>query len=245
MVALPPTTDLGVVEAEMTRRGVFPEVAAKIRQALTAASCGADLLHATQCLNALRKLPELDPFAIDEDLRSARYALLTTAVALYARATSTSGSKGERGSIQIVDALTPDQREDHEAIVSVRNQVLAHVYTNETIAGADWHGVKVILAEYNGYVTPTVITLRLMFDETLLDRLERQTPIALELVNKRAGIRQTEIIHAMEKVRSPSLDELLQLGVTDFQKVVGGDYDEAVRQASELRARLAEYIPKS
>src|SRR3546814_11200986 len=63
-----------------------------------------------------------------------------TAILLYARATATSGSKSERGSVQLdASKLLPEQQADHDMIIRLRNGVIGHVAQGARIAGDLWH----------------------------------------------------------------------------------------------------------
>src|SRR3546814_19010802 len=67
----------------------------------------------------------IDPLA----LLYVQSGLLMTAILLYARATATSGSKSERGSVQLdASKLLPEQQADHDMIIRLRNEIgRAHV----------------------------------------------------------------------------------------------------------------------
>src|SRR3546814_14909920 len=63
-----------------------------------------------------------------------------TAILLYARATATSGSKSERGSVQLdASKLSPEQQADHDMIIRLRNGAIGHVEQGARIEGDLWH----------------------------------------------------------------------------------------------------------
>lgn len=86
-----------------------------ILQAWRAEACLGDLLQAKDCTEILRAKVDkkIEKFgSVDQTIVK---ALLTSAVGLYARATSTSGKAEERGSIQLDrKKLSIEQNEDHE-----------------------------------------------------------------------------------------------------------------------------------
>lgn len=114
-------------------------------------------------------------------------ALLMTAVLLYARATSTSGGRGERGPIDISSKLDATQRAAHEALLEVRNRALAHVYARAPVADDIWHDDLLFLVETDRGWRPGAATNRIQFHKPTLDRLRRQLPVAERLI--------TEIFH--------------------------------------------------
>ena len=107
---------------------------------------------------------------------------MTMAVMLYARATSTSGQKGERGSIQITSRLSDEQLIDHRALIATRNRALAHVYANEDVGGRRWHNAAVLLLWEEAGWRPGAASNRIQLDRQLLARLTRQLPIATAIV---------------------------------------------------------------
>ena len=109
-------------------------------------------------------------------------ALLMTAVLLYARATSTSGSMGERGAIDTSSKLNDTQLVDHEALLEVRNRALAHVYSRSLVAEDVWHDDTLFLVETDQGWKPAAATKRFLFHRATFDRLHRQLPIAERLV---------------------------------------------------------------
>ena len=111
------------------------------------------------------------------------FALLMSAVTLYARATRTSGSQGERGSVSIVAKLSPAQLEDHEVLIDIRNRALAHVYSGEATADGVWHDERLFAVDCGdiGW-QPASVTKRFQFNQSTFDRLLRQIPVAHALL---------------------------------------------------------------
>src|SRR5688572_16058643 len=86
-----------------------------IQSALVAQSCVSDLTQARTTYEALETLVASPRKKGTLERSATENALLMTAVSLYARATSTSGSQGERGSIFIASKLEEHQLADHLA----------------------------------------------------------------------------------------------------------------------------------
>lgn len=181
---LPVFTDLRELAEDMARRGSAPSVRAAIATAWRAQSCLGDLRQSADCAIALRDLTgrprEMDTAA----LMTTERALLTTAVLLYARATSTSGQKDERGSIQLERTkLTPEEWEAHCNIIDVRNQALAHVYSLRETGGHVWHRDKFFAVQNpDGVWAPVLASNQTSFREDALKQLELMLPVALREV---------------------------------------------------------------
>jgi hypothetical protein len=111
-------------------------------------------------------------------------ALLMAAVLLYARATSTSGSMGERGSVDIASKLEEKQLIDHGALLDVRNRALAHVYSRSVVADDVWHDDSFFLVETDQGWKPAAATKRFLFHRPTLELLRRQLPVAEQLVTE-------------------------------------------------------------
>src|SRR3546814_9938847 len=94
-------------------KGGDKRISSALRQAWRAQSCSADVEQAQGACDALAQVTKaadgIDPLA----LLHVQSGLLMTAILLYARATATSGSKSERGSVQLdASQLSPDPQAD-------------------------------------------------------------------------------------------------------------------------------------
>ena len=128
---------------------------------------------------------------------------MNAAVILYARATATSGSQGERGSVSPVDHLTAVQLADHEALLRVRNRALAHVYVGERMHDDEtWHEDLFFAVETDQGWKPAAASHRLQFHRPTLDRLRRQVPIAREHLEKRFFAHIEKLTAALNEVPS-------------------------------------------
>lgn len=190
---LPPFTDLGALAEELARRGKNTKLRAAITQAWRAQSCLGDLRQAFDCCSALEGIIERPRSADTSALMATERALMTTAIMLYARATSTSGQLGERGSIQLErNKLSEQEWADHCSLLDVRNQAMAHVYSSRPIADHEWHrDVFFAVQVSNGQWKAASASNQTSFHAATLERLKRMLPVAhrevKEKFHKRIG----------------------------------------------------------
>lgn len=179
---LPRFVDLERLAKELSGDARYRRIATVIRKASLVQSCIADIAQAQSSLEALTQLIA-SPRKRGTIVRSAtENALLFQTVVLYARATATSGQSGERGSISIREKLDDGQRADHSVLVDLRNRVVAHVYSDEAVAGDVWHKQALYLVETNqGWKTASAV-LRMQVSQATLDRLARLLPVAHALL---------------------------------------------------------------
>lgn len=193
MTAFPRFTDFRAIAAEIADKPEYARVQSAIEKAAKAQSCVSDLAEAEHCCEALEEIRGSVRRQGTITRLATEAALLRTAVTLYERATAAGAKKGERGSIQIADRLTPEQRADHDALVTVRQRSLAHVYVGEEIDGQVWHGDVLFGIEDLPAWRPAAASHRIQFHGPTLARLRRQIPIALNLVKERFYVRLGEL----------------------------------------------------
>lgn len=138
--ALPTFIDLLALANSLKRNGRHGTLKKMLIQAWRAQSCLGDLTQARYCCDKLLGLrPEATGPRNPAD-HAIEKSLLTTAVLLYARATHTSGKGEERGSITLQRGqLTPKQWTDHQELIELRNQVVAHVNPEHSTDERVWH----------------------------------------------------------------------------------------------------------
>lgn len=210
-VELPESINLSLVQVELAQSNQFPELEAKLRQALVSQSCVVDLREAEDALSALLEVIDRARGWKSVARAATEAALLSTAISLYARATSTNAKKGERGPIQIDKGLTDEQLADHQSLLDIRSRAVAHVYTNSSVAGLDWHRSAVLLIKQERGWTPAVANRRVQLDPNTIERLSRMIPIAKEKITARAQQRTNEVAFAIAKVpvaEKPALNRI-------------------------------------
>jgi hypothetical protein len=154
-------------------------------QAQRAQSCVADLKLAETTCETLAQIEHCDLSAMTPLHRLAlQHALVANAVVLYARATSTHSSGGERGSVSIDDRLQAGDLADHKMLVTLRNKVIAHVHAEEAIADNVWHRERMILRESGLAWRPGCVTRRMQIDQVTIAKLRKMIPIAYKLVRE-------------------------------------------------------------
>ncbi|WP_010336976.1 hypothetical protein [Sphingobium yanoikuyae] len=156
----------------------YQKILSAYRKASVAQSCLADLREAGHMVGALRELLKSSRKRGSVQRAATETALLAQAVQLYARATHTAASKGDRGSIDIRPHLDPAQREDHHHLSHVRVYALAHVYPGKNIGGSAWHRGMCMLVETDHGWRVGFASNRTQIDAQTLQALERQIPVA-------------------------------------------------------------------
>jgi hypothetical protein len=165
-------------------------------------------------------------------------ALLTSAVGLYARATSTSGKAEERGSIQLDKRkLSKGQNEDHSFLVTLRNHALAHVNPEHKMGDRLWHKVIVFAVPNDtGQLLPAAMTHETTWNRETLECLERMLPIAINFLHQ-------NFVEKMKAV-SKTLDEA---GISDrtfqrfeFDPVEIFGSDEVVQRILSSRGKTSD-----
>src|ERR1044072_1951389 len=197
---LPVTVDLMALARELERRGGKRKLRGTLERAWRAQSCLADLNQVRDILGVIDRL-KAQTVSIDQTaLVHAQSALMTTAILLYARATATSGSPPERGSIQLKD-LTPQQRDDHKVLINIRNSALGHVETSADIAGDFWHALYLFAKQAGpGLWQCASASTRIGLNCDTVVVLKRQLPVAIEAVRARTSERLDEVLAAMQEV---------------------------------------------
>lgn len=196
LMALPHFVDLERLANELSGDDRYRRLTAVVRKAALAQSCKADIEQAKSVVQALKLLLASPRKRGTLERAATENALLFQAVILYVRATATSGQLGERGSISIREMLTEEQRDDHQALIDLRNRAVAHVYSGEAVAGDVWHRQALYLVETEkGWVTSAAV-VRLQLASETMERLKSLLPVAQSLLLARFH-RHTNAITAL------------------------------------------------
>ncbi len=202
--SLPRSSDLGALAEDLAARGEKPRLVHIIRQAVNAYSCLVDLRLAADFTSALVDIRTGFRGAGTDRRAIIETALLTSAVSAYARATITQSQHGDRGGFDIRDQLDAEQLSDHQLLVDVRNQVLAHVYPGREVSGSIWHEVALAAVENaDGGWFPALISNRLNRDDAAMSRLQRMLPIATGIIQAAAQKRVTKAMEMLRHETSP------------------------------------------
>lgn len=191
----PAFTNLSAIADSLKRNGKHKHLKWTLLRAWRAESCLADLVQAKDCCHALRKRrsDEEGPQKAHEHIEEK--SLLTTALLLYARATHTSGKGVERGSISLERGrLSKSEWKDHQELIGLRNQAVAHVNPEHQTSGRTWHKVVLFaVRQSNGLWKPAASSNETSFHKETLERLERMLPIAEEIVLEKFNKRLTDV----------------------------------------------------
>lgn len=229
MNGIPEAVNLTAIQEKLAESGRLPEVEKKVRAALIAQSCLSDIRQALECVAAIKRLRGGDhPTLGNDDLDTAEMALLSTAVSLYARATSTQaqrrpGAKRERGPSQIADAMPAELLEDHLLLLDIRSQAIAHVYFDENLGGAKWHVAALLAIRCEDHWMPAGMSRRLIFDAPTFGRLDRVLPAANDILKRRVTAKIDEVAQALNKNDSPELQELFKGNMLDSAEFFGSE----------------------
>jgi hypothetical protein len=202
----PPFIDLESLADSLSKTGKHATLQKALIQAWRAESCLGDLVQAKQCCEVLREHVKPGPKTITAEQHTTERALLTTGVLLYVRGTSTSAKAGERGSIQLERGqLTKEQWRDHQALIDLRNQALAHVNAAHYAGSRIWHRV-ILFAVRNSFGAwrPASATNETGFHRETFERLERMLPVASELILAKFNRRMTAVT---ERLNEANIDE--------------------------------------
>lgn len=201
----PDFTDLRQIALALEGNAELEELRRTIESAWRAQSCNADLRQAADACDALSALRRSPRQRNSLARATTENALLATGVMLYARATATSGQRGERGSIQLDEkSLTAEQRADHTVLLEIRNRALAHVYRESPIAENFWHEDLVFavdLAE-RGW-KPAVGSNRISFHVPTFERLLRQISVADVLLMRAFHKRMDAMTRLINEASAP------------------------------------------
>ena len=229
----PAFTDLRGLASNLDGQPAYRRLRSVIERAARTQSCVSDLTQAHLCCDALDELLP-SPRKVGTLTRSAtEAALLQTAVVLYERGTAAAPKQGERGSISIVEQLTPKQRLDHDALVLLRQRAIAHVYVGEAIEGEIWHRDLLFAVEMEGAWKAAAASNRVQFNRATFDRLKRQLPVAVALLTTRFHEHLNRLTAMLND--NPVSVELFQRHQFDPVEKFGGE--RAVRQL--LAGRLS------
>ena len=219
----PPFVDLLALSENLNRTNKHRKLNKILLQAWRAQSCLGDLLQADECCKFLRlKVDEKDEITEPQEQTIIK-ALQNSAVNLYARATSTSGKLGERGSIQLdTGQLAKEQKEDHEALITLRNQALAHVNLEHKMGARLWHKIS-LFAVLNciGHWQLAAAPNETTWNRETLECLERMLPLAIKFMQ---GKSRTRISAASEALNEAEISEAtFRKFLFDPVKVFGSD----------------------
>jgi len=209
-LTLPVTVNLMKFATSIEVKGGDKRISSALRQAWRAQSCSADLEQAQGACDALAQVTKaadgIDPLA----LLHVQSGLLTTAILLYARATATSGSKSERGSVQLdASKLSPEQQADHDMIVRLRNGAIGHVEQGARIAGDLWHR-DFLFAKGSGAGNWefSSASLSIGFHIEVSETVRRQLPVASAIVKAKCHERLDKAIAVIRDAKLSDQDLL-------------------------------------
>lgn len=233
---LPRAADLGEVARILEERGSHQDLMRIVQKALSAHSCQVDLQIARETMEVWQGMQKSLRGAGSSTRAMTEGALLTASVTAYARGTSTNGKDGERGGFDIRKGLKSDEaKTDHQLLLDVRNQVIAHVYPDRVVSGQVWHEIKLAGVEQEGGGwRPGCFARRVGRDDETANRLLRMIPIAQEII--RAALQKRLIRVARElQVATANIDLMALLEAAPFDVVAFVGSNVAARQALNMQ----------
>lgn len=182
-----------------------------VRKFQSAISVSTDLAEVKKSVEELQKMRE-EVAGSGHIVR----ALLTHAVVVYCRASHTKAV--ERYDVGVIGAYSPEQREAHKIIVTLRDKVLAHFG-----AGDGWHDERVLYLKQDHGDAITAVHHRVNSDSMMVDILENLLEAAIPYVKEKEVDRAKEIDDELTK--APELFKLIDripFDVEGFYKDVPG-----------------------
>lgn len=206
----PPFADLEAVAAKLHKTGKHVQLRKTLLQAWRAESCLNDLVQAQSCCDVLAEHARISREEMTPERHITERALLTTAIILYSRATSTSGKLEERGAIKLERGhFTREQWEDHQALIDLRNQCLAHVNPTYNVGSRIWHRAMLFAVRVaEGVWWPASCTNETGFHKDTFESLKRVLPLAHEIVLQKFHRR---LEAASTQLKEANLDEKVYL----------------------------------
>jgi len=198
--------DLTALSERLIKERRLKPLAAKIRRAQDLASLHADLVMASECLDALDALLAAPP-ADDNLIKSITEAsLLNNAVVLYARATKTKSD--ERRDYDLRAKFSPEEKVVHRELCDLRDKAIAHFGSGGSYLG-EWQVERVVLdATIVEDVRVAVATRRKTLDKNLLARARAQIEVACKLMHQLSREKIDEVTQ-----------ELNQLAAQDSERI--------------------------
>lgn len=206
---LPIFVDLMALAESLKKNGRHGALKKMLMQAWRAESCLGDLRQAQYCSEALRALRQTSNNPTTVEAHIIEKSLLTTSLLLYARATHTSAKGEERGSISLQRGQLSDiEWSDHQALIELRNQAVAHVNPDHRTAGRAWHKQLLFAVRHtSGQWKPASASNETSFHLETFNRLQRMLPVAQTLVLKQFNKRMKAVTDEING--AISLDEAL------------------------------------
>ena len=193
------------------------------------------------CTAALGELIQRPKMQDTSGTMATERSLMATAIMLYARATSTNGDKGERGSIQLSEKkLTPEDWADHNALLDVRNQAMAHVYPSRRLSDHDWHRDIFFAVHLGGGVWKAAsASKQTSFHAVTFARLERMLPVA----HRELKAKFHERIGAVtDMINKEVKAELLQKHVFDPVAIFGSEESVQLVLGGAVRGEASYWV---
>ncbi|CAN5313761.1 hypothetical protein BH09PSE3_BH09PSE3_24220 [soil metagenome] len=203
----PPFTDLVAVASKLGSAGKGLKLKRCLDQAWRANSCLGDLKQAEDCCGILKEMVDRPNDDDSPHVLTTERALLTNGITLYARATSTSGQDGERGSVQLErGSMTKLQWEDHRLIVDIRNLVISHVYDARAVGSRNWHRSLFFAVEFSpGRWRPASAAHQTSFDRPAFEALSRAVPIAYQIILPKFHKRMRAVMRELSEAGDEAL----------------------------------------
>jgi len=203
--------DLTAAAAALSANPVAEPFIKAVRKFQSAISVSTDLAEVKKSVEELQKMRA----NLDGSGHIAR-ALFNHAVVVYCRASHTKAV--ERYDVGVIGAYSPEQRQAHKIIVTLRDKVLAHFGP-----GGGWHDERVLYLEQDHGDSITAVHRRTNSDSMVFDLLENLLETAIPYVKDKEVDRAREIDDELTK--APELFKLIDLipfDVDDFYKDVPG-----------------------
>ncbi len=201
---MPDSYDLTALSERLFAEGRLQPLAGKIQRAQDLASLHADLIMASECLDALEVL--MAQSAADDDFAKniTGVSLLSNAVILYARATKTESD--ERRGFDLRSRFSPEEKVVHQELCDLRDKAIAHFGSGGSYTG-EWKVERVVLDVTDAAdARVAVATRRKTVDKKLAGRARAQIEVARAFIRELSGEQINDVTEELNKVAAEDIE---------------------------------------
>lgn len=203
--------DLEALATELVNIEGLTRLGAKIRTLMVTQSCLADLRLAQSNLTALTELAARPDALSAASRETIIRSLIADCLMLYGRALAPMGQRGARPEIKIHAKLTdPQDKADHDFLLSLRHRAIAHAYPGEEIEGHIWTSSSLCVAPDpdSRCWTPIITTRTTSRNPAVITTLRRMLPKAIEILASLTNLRLDEVTMMLNSAGSPVVEPM-------------------------------------
>lgn len=199
------TFNLTALSERLLKERRLKPLAGKIRRAQELASLHADLMMASECIDALDASLAATPGEDDMTRSITEASLLSNAVVLYARATKTKSK--ERNDCDLRGKFSPEQKIVHRELCDLRDKAIAHFGSGGSYVG-EWQVELVVLDITGEGGRVGVATRRKTVDKKLADRARAQIDVARALLRDLSVEKFSEVTDELNRLAADDIGSI-------------------------------------